>query len=103
MIITLISFLIYPVKDLEAKDQFALLNEVIRELDTHGFIVTRIVTDNLSTNTKTFKLFNQGRELTNKVKHPLGGDRPDIRLSFDPSHVLKNVWTQFIDPNRVLS
>ena len=78
-------------KDIEAKDQSSLLNEVIHEQNTHGFIVTRIVTDNFPTNSNTFKFFNQGNQLSKKDKHPLGDYRPDIRLLFYPSLFFKNV------------
>jgi len=54
-------------KDIEAKDQFSLLNEVIHEQNTNGFIVTRIVTENFPTNSNTFKFFNQGNRLLKKI------------------------------------
>ena len=80
----------YLVRELTAEDLRALVNQVLIELDVFGFHVVRIVTDNLAVNTKMFKLLNNGRELSYKIKHPIE-NRPDVFLSFDPCHVLKNV------------
>lgn len=52
-------------------------------------------------NTKMFKLLNNGKDLALRIKHP-NPEKPDILLSFDPCHILKNVWCQFVDGNRVL-
>jgi len=48
----------YPLKGLKAKYQFAFLNQIIHELDTHGLFGTCIVTENLPTNAKIFKYEN---------------------------------------------
>lgn len=72
-------------RDIEEKDQYSLLNEVIHEQNTHGFIVTRIVTENFPMNKNTFKFFNHGNHLSKKDKHPLCDYRPNIQLLFYPS------------------
>lgn len=72
------------------------------ELAKFYFTVVHIVTDNLSVNSRMLKLLNKEKGLNHKVKHPVDG-HPNILLSFDPCHVLKNIWTKFVDRKRVNS
>lgn len=84
------------VKQLTAEDLFQLTEHVLEEVEGLGFRVERIVGDNATTNAKMLKMWNDGDELVHEVVHPLDPKRK-LFLSFDPTHVLKNVRNQLID------
>ncbi|KAH6923047.1 hypothetical protein HPB50_020771 [Hyalomma asiaticum] len=85
----------YFTKQLSGRDLFAWTKEVIAAVESCGFIIVRIVTDNYSANVTMFKLMGNG-SLNTVVRHPHDTSRV-IFLSFDPCHVLKNVRNQFLD------
>ena len=83
------------VRNMTAAQLFQLTQHVLLEVEKLGFLVDRIVADNATTNVKMFKMWNGG-ELTHVVKHPVDPKRK-LFLSFDPTHILKNVRNQFMD------
>ncbi|KAH7958884.1 hypothetical protein HPB49_006121 [Dermacentor silvarum] len=85
----------YFTKQLSGRDLFAWTKEVINAVESCGFLIVRIVTDNYSANTTMFKLMGNGY-LSTVVEHPHDDNRV-IFLSFDPCHVLKNVRSQFLE------
>lgn len=85
----------YFTKQLSGRDLFAWTKEVIAAVESCGFIVARIVTDNYSANATLFKHMGNG-SLQTIVSHPHDDNRI-ILLSFDPCHVLKNVRSQFLE------
>lgn len=77
----------------------------MEKLESYGFRVICLVTDNLSVNVKMFHLLNDGISFP-IVPHPVDAVAASARLpcifrplflSFDPCHVIKNVRNQFID------
>lgn len=60
---------------------------MINTVESYGFSIVRIVTDNYSANTTMFKLVGNGC-LSTVVEHPHDTNRV-ILLSFDPCHVEK--------------
>ena len=91
---------IFLVNQLTAEQQTKLTVHVIERVEVSRFKVFRLVTDNLSTNTKMFTLLNN-KVLCDVVPHPVDEMarayppipciyRP-LYLSFDPCHILKNV------------
>ncbi|KAH7937277.1 hypothetical protein HPB49_009923 [Dermacentor silvarum] len=85
----------YFTKQLSGRDLFAWTEEVINAVESCGFLIVRIVTDNYSANSTMFKLMGNGY-LSTVVEHPHDTNRV-IFLSFDPCHVLKNVRSQFLE------
>ena len=86
----------FLVKKLTASQLLELTKHVIKEIEALGFQVEGLVADNASTNTKMFKLLNPEGILCHQVPHP--NDKKRILfLSFDSSHIIKNVRNQFID------
>ncbi|KAH7957081.1 hypothetical protein HPB52_015086 [Rhipicephalus sanguineus] len=85
----------YITKQLSGRDLFAWTKEVIAAVESRGFIIVRIVTDNYSANVTMFKHMGNGN-LNTVVRHPHDANRV-ILLSFDPCHVLKNVRNQFLE------
>ncbi|KAH7978796.1 hypothetical protein HPB49_006774 [Dermacentor silvarum] len=67
---------------------------IMKKVETCGFRITRLVTDNHKVNVHAFKLLGYGC-LTYRIEHPCDPERP-LFLSFDPCHVLKNVRSQFL-------
>ncbi|KAH7938544.1 hypothetical protein HPB49_025074 [Dermacentor silvarum] len=67
---------------------------IMKKVETCGFCITRLVTDNHKVNVHAFKLLGYGC-LTYRIEHPCDPERP-LFLSFDPCHVLKNVRSQFL-------
>ncbi|KAH7953707.1 hypothetical protein HPB49_011506 [Dermacentor silvarum] len=82
-------------RQLSGRDLFAWTKEVINAVESCGFLIVRIVTDNYSANTTMFKLMGNGC-LSTVVEHPHDDNRV-IFLSFNPCHVLKNVRSQFLE------
>ena len=86
----------FLVKQLNAKELLELTKHVIKEIEDLGFEVVGLVADNASTNTKMFKLLNPEGKLWHEIPHPLDKKRKFF-VSFDSSHIIKNVRNQFID------
>lgn len=85
----------YFTKQLSGKDLFQWTKEVIAAVESCGFNIVRIVTDNYSANTTLFKHMGNG-SLRTVVTHPHDSNRV-IFLSFDPCHVIKNIRSQFLE------
>jgi hypothetical protein len=69
---------------------------ILEEVEKIGFTVVGAVADNASTNTKMFKLINPEGILSHEISHPNDPTRK-LYISFDSSHIIKNVRNQFID------
>jgi hypothetical protein len=82
-------------RSITGEDLHTLTISVIKEIESCGFFVLRIVTDNHRSNVALFKMLGDGT-LSPRVKHPL---RPknDLLLSFDYCHVVKNIRSQFLE------
>jgi len=92
-------FGVFLVKDLTSEQLLELTKYVVTELEKLGFFVFQLVTDNLSVNTRLFKLLNPNEStLKCEVPHPTDPSRT-IHLCFDSSHIIKNIRNQFIDKN----
>lgn len=85
----------YFTKQLSGRDLFAWIKEVISAVESCGFVIVRIVSDNYSANTTMFKHMGNGC-LSTVVNHPHDHERI-IFLSFDPCHILKNIRSQFLE------
>lgn len=85
----------YFTRQLSGRDLFAWTKEVISAVESCGFVIVRIVTDNYSANVTMFKHMGSGC-LSSVVPHPHDSDRV-IFLSFDPCHILKNIRSQFLE------
>ncbi|KZS20310.1 Uncharacterized protein APZ42_013039, partial [Daphnia magna] len=86
----------FLVNKMTAEELSKLTLHVIEEVERIGFVVVGAVADNASTNTKMFKMINPDRILSHVIPHPNDANRK-LFLSFDSSHIIKNVRNQFID------
>jgi hypothetical protein len=80
---------------LVTNDFFSLTMKILQMVTDCGFIVLRLVTDNISTNVALFKKFGNG-SMKNYVNHPILEHIP-LFLSFDYCHALKNARNLFLD------
>jgi hypothetical protein len=69
---------------------------ILEVVEKIGFTVVGAVAYNFSTNTKMFKLINPEGILAHEITHPNDPTRK-LFISFDSSHIIKNVRNQFID------
>jgi hypothetical protein len=67
---------------------------VLQLLSDCGYIILRLVTDNISTNVALFKKFGNG-SLKIQIEHPIMVQLP-LFLSFDFCHALKNARNLFL-------
>lgn len=72
-----------------------LTKKVVVEVEESGFQILRIVTDNCSVNVNMMKEMCNGPILS-EISHPNDNNRP-LYLSFDSSHILKNIRSQFLN------
>lgn len=87
----------WPVARLTGRQLFFLTIHVIRKLEEIGFKVVRVVGDNAKVNVKLFKLLRRATDAEDfQVTHPADPSR-HLFLSFDPTHLLKNIRNQMID------
>ncbi|KAG8176027.1 hypothetical protein JTE90_024669 [Oedothorax gibbosus] len=86
----------YFTKNLAGKKLYSLFLSVLKEVEECGFIIVRVVTDNHKTNVLFFKKLSKSKQMQHKIEHPLDENRP-MFLSFDPSHLIKNIRNQFLD------
>ena len=86
----------FLVNKMTAEELSKLTLHVIEEVEKIGFNVVGAVADNASTNTKMFKMINPDKILAHVIPHPNDAKRK-LFISFDSSHIIKNVRNQFID------
>lgn len=86
---------IFFYKDLIGEIFFSLTSKVIAEVENCGFLIVRAVTDNHKSNALMFRKFSQGK-IKPVIPHPCD-DKRLLFLSFDPSHIIKNVRNQFLE------
>ena len=82
-------------KNLSGKKLFSLTSKVISEVENCGFLIVRVVTDNHKSNALMFRKFSQGK-IKPVIPHPCD-DKRLLFLSFDPSHIIKNLRNQFLE------
>lgn len=81
-------------KGLTGAQLHKLIVFVMKKVESCGFKIQRLVTDNHKVNVNAMKLLGSG-VLTYRVEHPCDKNRL-LFLSFDPCHILKNVRSQFL-------
>jgi hypothetical protein len=86
----------FQVNKMTAEELSKLTLHVKEEVERIGFVVVGAVADNASTNTKMFKIINPDRILSHEIALP-NDSKWKLFLSFDSSHIIKNVRNQFID------
>ncbi|KAH7973905.1 hypothetical protein HPB49_006801 [Dermacentor silvarum] len=81
-------------KNCTGQQLFTLMNYVLKEVETAGFLVARIVTDNHKINVLALELLCNGK-LEHSIKHP---EDPARRLfvAFDQCHLIKNIRSLFL-------
>lgn len=80
-------------KQLCGKNLHTLTLSVLKEVEAIGFIIVRIVSDNHKKNVRMMTLLAGGKPWP-VIPHPLD-DQRKLFLSFDPSHVIKNIRNFF--------
>jgi hypothetical protein len=86
----------FLVANLTAEELCQLSKHMIKEVESVGYSIEGMVADNASINTKMFKMLNPGGKLSHVIDHPNSGERKFF-VSFDSSHIIKNLRNQFID------
>lgn len=87
----------WPVRALASNTLLALTKHVIKYVEMCGFKIIRIVGDNAKINVKLFELLHTRKDEDEfKVTHPFDSNRI-LHLSYDHSHVFKNVRNQLVD------
>ncbi|KAH7963757.1 hypothetical protein HPB52_022721 [Rhipicephalus sanguineus] len=72
------------------------VEELMKAVEEIGFRIVRIVTDNHQTNAAMFRDMSDDNTLQHVVPHPVREGDP-LFLSFDPSHLIKNLRTNFLE------
>ena len=85
---------IYPVKNLKAATQKKCFDKIMVLLHNVGFNVVAISVDNAAANRKFYKDFLCNGTWTTAIANPFTGGQ--IFLIFDPTHVIKNVYNNFL-------
>ena len=83
-----------PIKNLRAESQKACFDKVMALLHGVGFNVIGISVDNAPANRKFFKEFLCGGELKESIVNPF--TRGQMFLIFDPTHIIKNIYNNFL-------
>lgn len=82
---------------LTGRQLFFLTVHVIKKLEEIGFSVERVVGDNAKINVKLFQLLRRPNDVENfKVTNPANPCKK-MFLSYDYTHIIKNVRNQLID------
>ncbi|XP_050038332.1 uncharacterized protein [Dermacentor andersoni] len=84
-------------KGLTGAQLHALTVFIMKKVESCGFHIIRLSTDNHKVNVQAMRLLGNGI-VTYRTDHPCDPDRP-LFMSFDPCHVLKNVRSQFLAHN----
>ncbi|XP_064480056.1 uncharacterized protein LOC135393663 [Ornithodoros turicata] len=85
----------FVTKGLKGDELSQLVLFVLEKVESIGFRVLRIVTDNHRVNVNAMKILCRG-DLTHRIAHPADSQRA-LFLSFDYCHILKNLRSQFLD------
>ena len=83
-----------------AEEFYSLTLKILKLVTDCGFLIIRIVTDNLALNVKLFKLLGNGT-IQNVISHPYLSPLP-LFLSFDYCHAIKNARNLFLQ-NEMMS
>lgn len=89
---------ILPVKKMIAEVLFSFLKKIILNLETFGYKVVVVVTDNNKINRKCMKNFNPGskNEVDFVYPHPCCPSRP-LFYCIDPVHIIKSVRNNWVN------
>ena len=85
---------IYPVKNLKAPTQKECFDKIMILLNEVGFNVVGISVDNAAANRKFYKDFLCEGSWKASIANPFTGG--EIFLIFDPTHIIKNVYNNFL-------
>ena len=85
---------IYPVKNLEAETQKQCFNKIMYLLHEVGFNVVEVSVDNAAANKKFYKDFLCDGIWKSSITNNFTGRK--IFLIFDPTHVIKNIYNNFL-------
>ena len=104
-----------PVSGLKAEFLFGIVYSIIKLVHDAGGRVFGIMSDNLSVNQKTFKMFHEISKSIGvySVPHPFPNSKfTELFTLYDPTHLFKNVrnnWVtekcqtlEFIDPETIM-
>ncbi|KAH8019690.1 hypothetical protein HPB51_021012 [Rhipicephalus microplus] len=81
-------------KNCTGQQLFMLMKYVLKGVETAGFIVMRIVTDNHKINVLALEMLCSGK-LQHSIKHPEDPYRK-LFIAFDQCHLIKNIRSQFL-------
>ena len=85
---------IYPVKNLKAETQKQCFDKIMQLLHEVGFNVIGISVDNAAANRKFYKHFLCNGTWRSSINNKFTGG--EIFLVFDPTHIIKNVYNNFL-------
>ena len=85
---------IHSVKSLKAETQKKCFDKIMLLLHEVGFNVMGICVDNAAANRKFYKEFLCGGCWQSSIKNSFSGER--IFLLFDPNHIVKNIYNNFL-------
>ena len=85
---------IYPVKNLKAETQQQCFNKIMYLLHEVGFNVVGVSVDNAAANRKFYKDFLCDGIWKSSITNSFTGGK--IFLIFDPTHVIKNIYNNFL-------
>ncbi|KZS05244.1 Uncharacterized protein APZ42_031633 [Daphnia magna] len=86
----------FLVNKMSADELCKLTLHIIEQVEKIGYTIIGAVADNASINTKMFRLINPEGILSHEIRHPNDPERK-LFLSFDSSHIIKNLRNQFRD------
>ena len=84
----------YPIKNLRAETQKTCFDKVMTLLHEVGFNVVAVSVDNAPANRKFFKDYLCDGTLEDSVVNSFTGGQ--IFLIFDPTHIIKNIYNNFL-------
>lgn len=87
---------ILPVKTIDASDLYKVMHKVIIGLETIGFKIIAIITDNNSINKKAASMLTTPNQVSIVYKHPVDFSRPLFFL-IDSVHILKCLRNNWIN------
>lgn len=88
--------LIFFSKRLSGVELHSLTLSVIKQIESIGFVILRLVTDNHKTNVNMMRRLSNGKTIKARISHPDNPERP-LFLAFDQCHILKNLRTALLE------
>ena len=87
---------IIPVNNLTAEKLKRMISQVLKEVESIGFKVISLVSDNNSVNRKAFELFTPNNLLQPSIPHPID-DKRLLFFIFDTVHIVKSIRNNWIN------